>query len=655
MPPRVFISYSRNPPDNRARVAQLSARLRSDNVESWIDEYAQEPERGWPIWMEEQIRVADFVLIVCTESYYEALQAGRSGGGRGVVWEANLIRNELYFKRGLNTKYVPVVFNARDVPYIPESLRGFTCYDLSDGHGDYDRLYARINGQLPGPPPLSGKTITTGREDRPTTSPGASCRVVFGTTTDLRSLPHDLASAWALSRGASLGVITGRTRGSLLEILTGTEAVLSSACSNAGTLRLPARTWLAVRPEQHSRVPGDVYEAVAACTVSGSGGARSSTDGVFGFLFEAGTDGSGSALPHITAWCRALFRRTAVRSDIAALIHLPGGEWQDPQARRTVAERLRHAAAEVPVEWMRAIPDADAPAPPATASASAPDPDPLAGWLRGLPPSAAARVPLELGAETPGGHQHPHPPSLRAVAEDVAVRCAGAPQQVRAFLLWAERWSPGDLHGLLRAFAKVGTASVRRVALSVAARADPLVDAWIDGADLRAAAFDEGWFWAADPQTGPFVDDLALGLIRRARAGCDVMECQSLLQRLLRARRLSREMHALVRRWLDDPADHFEHAPALPRAGLALRSGAVYDPPPGAPRRLTLERVDDWKLLLAHPIAPRTLRELLSADAPRRAVFGLCTREEWDGITADPRLVERIMECRGGRSLLFRS
>ena len=509
-----------------------------------------------------------------------------------------------------------------------------------------------------------GSGLGRGRHESPSLfpssgPPSASVRVVFGATTDFRSLPHDLATAWALSRGSSLGVITGQSRGSLLRLLTDAETALSSACSGAVNVCLPGRAWLAA-PNKHSRVPGNLEEAVAACAANGFGAVRtpsSSADPVFGFFFDLGEDGDGLTLQHVVSWCRALFRRSAMQCDVAALIHLAGREWREPQAVRALADRLRSTAGDVPIEWMREIPDAANPAAPAIAldRDAGPNEGALARWVRGLSPSAAAGMPAWLRPEPPGGDPDQHPPSLRAVAEEVAARCAGEPAQIRAFLHCVERGAPRDLHGLLRAFANVGGAAVQRASLSFAARADPFVDAWIDGADLRAKSLDEGWFWAADPEDGPFADDLALGLIRRARAGRDITGCQSLLARLIGARRLSREMRALSRQWLEDPLDHFERALGGQRAVLALRSGAVYDPSSGTLRRANLEQVDHWKLLLAQPIAPRALGELLHADAAKRAVFGLCTRDEWAAIAADPQRVDEIVECRGGRSLLFRS
>jgi SEFIR domain len=50
-PPKVFISYSHDSFEHTRRVRALADRLRSEGVESWIDQYVQDPNEGWIRWM----------------------------------------------------------------------------------------------------------------------------------------------------------------------------------------------------------------------------------------------------------------------------------------------------------------------------------------------------------------------------------------------------------------------------------------------------------------------------------------------------------------------------------------------------------------------------------------------------------------------------
>lgn len=145
--PKVFTSYTHDSPEHKDRVLQLSDRLRSEGVDSHIDQYEVSPPEGWPAWMRRQIREADFVIVVCTETYqrrYEGREA--SGKGLGAKWEGGIITQELYESEGRNTKFVPVVFSKEDVKHIPAEMRGGTYYIL-DGEAEYEDLYRHLTDQ----------------------------------------------------------------------------------------------------------------------------------------------------------------------------------------------------------------------------------------------------------------------------------------------------------------------------------------------------------------------------------------------------------------------------------------------------------------------------------------------------------------------------
>jgi hypothetical protein len=62
--PRVFISYSHDSLEHEQRVRALADRLRADGVETWIDQYIQDPEEGWVTRMRNEIKQADRALLV---------------------------------------------------------------------------------------------------------------------------------------------------------------------------------------------------------------------------------------------------------------------------------------------------------------------------------------------------------------------------------------------------------------------------------------------------------------------------------------------------------------------------------------------------------------------------------------------------------------
>jgi hypothetical protein len=145
-PPHVFISYSHESTEHEGLVLALSKRLREDGgVNAVVDQYESSPDEGWPAWMERQIREADFVLVVCTETYRHRVEHPEElPKGRGVIWESRLIYDHLYHGGMVNRKFVPVFFNGASPDNIPVPLRGSTHYCLYD---DYEALYRRLTKQ----------------------------------------------------------------------------------------------------------------------------------------------------------------------------------------------------------------------------------------------------------------------------------------------------------------------------------------------------------------------------------------------------------------------------------------------------------------------------------------------------------------------------
>jgi hypothetical protein len=151
----VFISYSHDSDEHRKQVLGLSERLRRDGIETLLDQYVNgTPEEGWPRWMMNQLDAADFVLVVCTETYYRRFRGHEvPGKGKGVDWEGALITSDLYSVRSWSLKFLPVFLSSVAEEYIPEPLRSGTHYALTSEEA-YQRLYDFLLQQAgvePGP------------------------------------------------------------------------------------------------------------------------------------------------------------------------------------------------------------------------------------------------------------------------------------------------------------------------------------------------------------------------------------------------------------------------------------------------------------------------------------------------------------------------
>ncbi|CAN7472402.1 toll/interleukin-1 receptor domain-containing protein [Acidovorax sp. LjRoot194] len=171
MPPQdeVFISYAHDTPENAEKVLELSNRLRSEGVDCVLDQYEEAPTEGWPRWMDRKIRDARYVLMICTEVYYNRVMGDEKPGvGLGVKWEGNLVYQHLYNDGALNTRFIPVLLDNTHAKFIPAPIAGATRYSLENPAG-YDALYKRLIGQpqaAPKPPlgtikPLPEKPVKT--------------------------------------------------------------------------------------------------------------------------------------------------------------------------------------------------------------------------------------------------------------------------------------------------------------------------------------------------------------------------------------------------------------------------------------------------------------------------------------------------------------
>ena len=124
-PPRVFISYAHEP-DGAAHsdlVRQLWLFLREHWIDAHADLVAAEQRQDWPLWMADEIRQADYIVVVASPAYRASAQ-GHSGPsiGRGVQWEARLIRDAFYRDPKALNRFVPLILPGQTIDGVPDFL-----------------------------------------------------------------------------------------------------------------------------------------------------------------------------------------------------------------------------------------------------------------------------------------------------------------------------------------------------------------------------------------------------------------------------------------------------------------------------------------------------------------------------------------------------
>lgn len=163
--PRVFISYSHQNAEYEKKVLSFANKLRSEGIDATIDLYEESPPEGWPRWMENQIREAEFVLVISSKSYYDKCYSKNKGNG--ISWEVNIVYQHIYEANSENKKFIPVCFNENDIQYILTPLKSFTYYNVETNEG-YERLYWRLRGITQTYKPPLGKLKPLPEKERKT-------------------------------------------------------------------------------------------------------------------------------------------------------------------------------------------------------------------------------------------------------------------------------------------------------------------------------------------------------------------------------------------------------------------------------------------------------------------------------------------------------
>ena len=159
--PRVFVSYSYVSDAHAARVLALADALRNYGIYVILDRYVYpSPVEGWPLWMERNIDSANFVLMVCTETYRRrvmGLEKPRNGPEArfGGVLISNRIRDD---KPG-GSRFIPILLPGSEAMHIPNLVQGHTHYrietcDFTDP--GFKALYRHLTNQPATPGPVLG-------------------------------------------------------------------------------------------------------------------------------------------------------------------------------------------------------------------------------------------------------------------------------------------------------------------------------------------------------------------------------------------------------------------------------------------------------------------------------------------------------------------
>ncbi len=91
------VSYSHDPGRHVTRVGTMADTLEEAGLSVFLDQWVDDPPTSWPAYIEQEFRIADVVLCVCTPTYCERIDGDVPGGtGRGATQEDSMVREEGY-------------------------------------------------------------------------------------------------------------------------------------------------------------------------------------------------------------------------------------------------------------------------------------------------------------------------------------------------------------------------------------------------------------------------------------------------------------------------------------------------------------------------------------------------------------------------------
>ena len=118
----VFISYSHDEQTTCAWVEDIANFLLNKGIDVIVDMYNLYHGEELIEWMEEQIKRADKVLLICDNSYVN--KANHNRGGTGT--ETQIIENERSRENQPKRKFIPVILNEdKRLPYYASNLFAF--------------------------------------------------------------------------------------------------------------------------------------------------------------------------------------------------------------------------------------------------------------------------------------------------------------------------------------------------------------------------------------------------------------------------------------------------------------------------------------------------------------------------------------------------
>jgi len=140
--PKVFISYSHDSQEHKKWILDFGTRLRQTGVDAILDQWELKPGDDLPSFMEKNLNVSDYILMICTDKYVEKANAGSGGVG----YEKMIITSELLSSIDSN-KIIPLIkqYGSHNVPTFLKTKKYIDFSDNASFEYIFDELIRTIH------------------------------------------------------------------------------------------------------------------------------------------------------------------------------------------------------------------------------------------------------------------------------------------------------------------------------------------------------------------------------------------------------------------------------------------------------------------------------------------------------------------------------
>lgn len=169
--PIVFISYSHDSPEHKRWVLDFAIRLRTSGVDAILDQWDLGPGSDLPQFMEQNIKRATRVIMICTERYVQKADSGTGGVG----YERMIVTADLMKTIG-STTIIPVIRQKGLEKVTPAFLATKKYIDLSNADVFESGMDELLRDILAAPlyikPPLGNDPFSVSLEPPKQKAPG---------------------------------------------------------------------------------------------------------------------------------------------------------------------------------------------------------------------------------------------------------------------------------------------------------------------------------------------------------------------------------------------------------------------------------------------------------------------------------------------------